>query len=64
MEQAAGHVTGFLLAWGEGSREALDQLMPLVYAELRPLVLGTSTTSAWRDWNTARTWLYDALSAS
>jgi RNA polymerase sigma factor (TIGR02999 family) len=25
-------------------------------------VLGTSTTSAWRDWNTARAWLYDALS--
>ena len=27
-------------------------------------VLGTSTTSAWRDRNTARAWLYDALSAS
>jgi RNA polymerase sigma factor (TIGR02999 family) len=26
-------------------------------------VLGVSTTSAWRDWNTARAWLYDALSA-
>jgi RNA polymerase sigma factor (TIGR02999 family) len=26
--------------------------------------LGTSTTSAWRDWNTARAWLYDALSPS
>jgi RNA polymerase sigma factor (TIGR02999 family) len=24
-------------------------------------VLGTSTTSAWRDWNTARAWLHDAL---
>jgi RNA polymerase sigma factor (TIGR02999 family) len=24
-------------------------------------VLGTSTTSAWRDWNTARAWLYDNL---
>ena len=23
--------------------------------------LGTSTTGAWRDWNTARAWLYDAL---
>jgi RNA polymerase sigma factor (TIGR02999 family) len=26
-------------------------------------VLGISTTSAWRDWNTARAWLHDALSA-
>ena len=26
-------------------------------------VLGISTTSAWRDWNTARAWLFDALSA-
>ncbi len=25
-------------------------------------VLGISTTSAWRDWNTARAWLFDALS--
>jgi RNA polymerase sigma factor (TIGR02999 family) len=24
-------------------------------------VFGTSTTSAWRDWNTARAWLHDAL---
>ncbi len=24
-------------------------------------ILGTSTTSAWRDWNTARAWLYDNL---
>jgi RNA polymerase sigma-70 factor (ECF subfamily) len=24
-------------------------------------ILGTSTTSAWRDWNTARAWLYDDL---
>jgi RNA polymerase sigma factor (TIGR02999 family) len=26
-------------------------------------VLGTSTTTAWRDWNTARAWLYDVLRA-
>jgi RNA polymerase sigma factor (TIGR02999 family) len=26
--------------------------------------MGTSTTSAWRDWNTARAWLYDALGGS
>ena len=24
-------------------------------------ILGTSTTGAWRDWNTARAWLYGAL---
>jgi RNA polymerase sigma factor (TIGR02999 family) len=37
MDQAAGQVTDLLLAWGEGRREALDHLMPLVYAELRRL---------------------------
>jgi RNA polymerase sigma factor (TIGR02999 family) len=30
-------VTGFLLAWREGDPSALDQLMPLVYAELHRL---------------------------
>jgi len=31
----AEDVTDLLLAWGEGDREALDRLVPLVYAELR-----------------------------
>lgn len=26
-------------------------------------VLGVSTATAWRDWNTARAWLYDSLNA-
>jgi RNA polymerase sigma-70 factor (ECF subfamily) len=30
-------ITGLLLAWGGGNREALDHLMPLVYQELRRL---------------------------
>jgi len=30
-------VTELLIAWGNGDREALDRLMPLVYAELRRL---------------------------
>jgi RNA polymerase sigma factor (TIGR02999 family) len=30
-------ITDLLLAWSEGDREALDQLTPLVYAELRRL---------------------------
>jgi RNA polymerase sigma factor (TIGR02999 family) len=30
-------VTGLLVAWGEGDREALDRLAPLVYEELRRL---------------------------
>ena len=30
-------VTGLLLAWSEGDEKALDQLMPLVYRELRRL---------------------------
>lgn len=30
-------VTGLLLAWGEGDRDALDRLMPLVHQELRQI---------------------------
>src|SRR5215207_9033261 len=30
-------ITGLLVAWGGGDREALDRLMPLVYQELRRL---------------------------
>jgi RNA polymerase sigma factor (TIGR02999 family) len=32
-----GDVTGLLLAWGEGDREALDRLVPFVYEELRKI---------------------------
>jgi RNA polymerase sigma factor (TIGR02999 family) len=35
---AAGRdITGLLLKWGSGNREALDELTPLVYDELRKL---------------------------
>jgi RNA polymerase sigma-70 factor, ECF subfamily len=34
-EPNSHEVTKLLLAWSEGDRAALDQLMPLVYAELR-----------------------------
>lgn len=37
MEAAPQAVTRLLLAWNEGSEEALDQLIPLVYQELRRL---------------------------
>ena len=30
-------ITRLLLAWGAGDREALDELMPIVYSELRKL---------------------------
>jgi RNA polymerase sigma factor (TIGR02999 family) len=30
-------VTGLLLAWGQGNADALDALLPLVYAELRKI---------------------------
>ena len=30
-------ITGLLLAWGNGDRDALDRLVPLLYAELRRL---------------------------
>ncbi len=33
-------VTRLLLAWSEGDQEALDRLVPLVYAELRRLAQG------------------------
>jgi RNA polymerase sigma factor (TIGR02999 family) len=36
MSEANSHeITQLLLAWGAGDKAALDQLMPLVYAELR-----------------------------
>lgn len=34
-EAAPGEVTRLLLAWGRGDRDALDALVPHVYAELR-----------------------------
>lgn len=34
MDKAAGEVTQLLLAWGEGDREALARLVPLVQSEL------------------------------
>jgi RNA polymerase sigma factor (TIGR02999 family) len=37
METAPPDVTGLLVRWGGGDREALDQLTPLVYNELRRL---------------------------
>lgn len=37
MTPATHEVTQLLLAWGQGDQEALDRLMPLVYAELRRL---------------------------
>jgi RNA polymerase sigma factor (TIGR02999 family) len=35
MAEPAGDVTTLLIAWSEGKREALDELMPLVYEDLR-----------------------------
>jgi RNA polymerase sigma factor (TIGR02999 family) len=32
-----GEVTGLLRAWGDGDRDALDRLVPIVYAHLREL---------------------------
>ena len=37
METSTGEVTRLLQDWSDGSREALDKLLPLVYAELRRL---------------------------
>jgi RNA polymerase sigma factor (TIGR02999 family) len=35
MSQPAQNVTQLLLGWGKGDKEALDQLLPIVYDELR-----------------------------
>ena len=35
--QDPGEVTQLLKNWGKGHREALDELVPLVYSELRRL---------------------------
>src|SRR2546423_6905177 len=37
MASAPQQVTQLLVAWGDGDRAALDELMPLVYEELRRL---------------------------
>ena len=37
INQSAQDITQLLLAWGSGDQKALDELMPLVYAELRKL---------------------------
>jgi RNA polymerase sigma factor (TIGR02999 family) len=37
MNTMSTEITGLLLAWREGNKEALDKLMPLVYGELRGL---------------------------
>ena len=39
-QPAQKDITRLLLAWGAGDKEALDELMPLVYAELRKLARG------------------------
>ncbi len=37
MTETHGDLTGLLVEWGSGRREALDELMPLVYPELERL---------------------------
>jgi RNA polymerase sigma-70 factor, ECF subfamily len=37
LSRSAGDVTELLRAWGQGDRQALDQLLPLVESELRRL---------------------------
>jgi RNA polymerase sigma-70 factor (ECF subfamily) len=36
-DRSRPHVTDLLLAWGDGDRSALDELMPIVFQELRRL---------------------------
>src|SRR5262245_66578378 len=39
-EDGAGDVTGLLIRWRDGDREAFDALVPLVYRELRGVAAG------------------------
>ena len=34
-DRAPAHITELLIAWSDGGRDALDELLPLVYEELR-----------------------------
>lgn len=40
MEEQPKDVTGLLRAWGQGDKQALDRLMPLVYHELHRVARG------------------------
>ena len=40
MNQPQEEITRLLIAWGAGDKAALDELMPLVYGELRKLARG------------------------
>jgi hypothetical protein len=40
-------VTGLLLAWGNGDDAALEQLIPLVHAELRRIAGRWSRSAVW-----------------
>ena len=42
MDNASDHsdITQLLIAWSDGRREALDDLMPIVYADLRRVAAG------------------------
>lgn len=40
MEDSNTDVTGLLLAWGKGDRQALDRLVPAVYNQLRRIAAG------------------------
>lgn len=39
-DRSVPQITELLIAWGDGRREALDDLMPVVYADLRRLAGG------------------------
>ena len=50
-------ITALLDDWSRGNHRALDQLLPLVYAELRRIALRVSASTAKREWRTAKAWL-------
>jgi DNA-directed RNA polymerase specialized sigma24 family protein len=67
-------ITDLLLAWRGGERAALDELLPLVYLELRFFggltaqetaeVLSLSEDTVLRDWRLAKGWLLRELTRS
>ena len=54
-------VTRILTAIEQGDGQAAEQLLPLVYDELRKLAAARMAAENYRNWKYARAWLREAL---
>jgi hypothetical protein len=72
LDEPPNDVTHLLAEIRRGNRDAVDRLLPLIYAELRYFgglnidetaqVLGVGTSTIERSWRTARAWPWRELS--